>query len=524
MAHVGRRLMLLAFLVAAASAWADGKFRHMQVVDSDPTIPRQVGIIAFRDGVETLIVTSDASGVEGEEVAWIIPLPAQPTEMAPVRAGATDAMVGLLGPHFKTGDHGLGSPALVVGIYALLFSFWISVILLTHEGPGLKNRLRLPVYLGLGLSVIVPPICVPNFLTAGIRAEPTLTTLDQQIVGNYDVQVLAADKATDLNDWLNANGFQQFPDDELQVVQDYISEGWVFVVARLQADGRKALQPHPLKFTFPCKSPVFPMRLTASPGQVTNVHLVMIGTQAHILKGFDTIRRERFRVQSGEPMKWQAVEKDIVAHSDTFRITIAHSDIVPLVQQGDWICHLSGRLDAEAMKEDLRPVALDKASPAVRTLYSPLLAKTYATGMSLLVLAVTMPIAAGIGRSRRKAVLPAFVIVLLLTAATGLSALHARPLMPEVQMLPVLRGRMDTLVREAADYRGEVSHSEFEESLKQKLAFYGYSPAPAGPATYEFLRRDNGNTALRIEDRDGKVFQVPLAEALEEVRERTRSR
>ena len=64
--------------------------------------------------------------------------------------------------------------------------------------------------------------------------------LESRVVGNYDVQILAADNATALADsvkaldeWLTGNGFAGLTQAGRRIAADYIKNKWFFVAARL---------------------------------------------------------------------------------------------------------------------------------------------------------------------------------------------------------------------------------------------------------------------------------------------------
>ena len=67
-------------------ALADGGFWPAQAFPKMPEIPAQRAIIAFRDGVETLVVESTVAS-PSPMVGWTVPLPADPTRIAPVDPG-----------------------------------------------------------------------------------------------------------------------------------------------------------------------------------------------------------------------------------------------------------------------------------------------------------------------------------------------------------------------------------------------------------------------------------------------------
>ena len=79
-------LFIFAALCACGDARADGIMIPQVVVPDLPDMPSQRAIIKYRDGVETLIVESAFKGA-GKEMAWILPLPSKPTEIAKAGTG-----------------------------------------------------------------------------------------------------------------------------------------------------------------------------------------------------------------------------------------------------------------------------------------------------------------------------------------------------------------------------------------------------------------------------------------------------
>jgi hypothetical protein len=101
-------------------------------------------------------------------------------------------------------------------------------------------------------------------------------------VGIYDVQVVKADEATALIQWLNQNRFQ-FNDTDTQVFDEYLRRGWCFVVARIdpsreaddQAVGLEGLVA-PLIMRFQTEAPIYPLALTATSGHDTQALLYVL--------------------------------------------------------------------------------------------------------------------------------------------------------------------------------------------------------------------------------------------------------
>ena len=83
---IGSVVGVAAVLALPLITAADGVYVPPSAYPRMPEIPAQRAIIAHRNGVETLIVES-ALKSEADRAAWILPLPAEPTEIRPVDPG-----------------------------------------------------------------------------------------------------------------------------------------------------------------------------------------------------------------------------------------------------------------------------------------------------------------------------------------------------------------------------------------------------------------------------------------------------
>jgi len=111
------RLLVLALVACSAdSVIADGKFfRRLEVAD-EPGIQAQRAVVAFRDGIETLIVQSDVAGKDSS-YGWVLPLPAEPTSIEPCQANSLNALGSVVRPEVAEFPLGI-----------LVFSFFVALI------------------------------------------------------------------------------------------------------------------------------------------------------------------------------------------------------------------------------------------------------------------------------------------------------------------------------------------------------------------------------------------------------------
>jgi hypothetical protein len=220
--------------------------------------PVEQAILRLNGGLEDMLLTVQLDGT-AEEAAMIIPTPTQPT----VRAGT-----------------------------ARLFSR-----LDTLTQPVIERRntyvpvpLELLPFLALGRSGTASG--APNPLV-GSGAPPGATLLQRTQIGIYDVSILSATNAADLNNWLATNGYQ-LPDAIKSALDAYVHQGWYYVAVRLdpKASNReaRALQGNlaPLWVTFPTTELVYPMRLSQLAKQPLSVTFYTLADHRQQLAGFTT--------------------------------------------------------------------------------------------------------------------------------------------------------------------------------------------------------------------------------------------
>lgn len=79
-------------------------------------------------------------------------------------------------------------------------------------------------------------------------------------VGAFEVTVLTAEKASDVADWLDVNGYEQ-DDEALPILQEYLDEGHVFAAVKLVV-GAGVDEIHPIMLRFKSEEACVPLRLT----------------------------------------------------------------------------------------------------------------------------------------------------------------------------------------------------------------------------------------------------------------------
>ena len=277
-----RRNIAIAFLLLMTTSriMADGVMYVRETVPAK--IPYQRALIVFKDGTETLILQSKYEIPKADSkttLGWVVPVPAKP-EVASLPADmAYDLFFRLNWASQPDVTHVVpiiqlvvelgfgGSVLLALALYLLSFRASASPVLKTRR-KGLGQFSLCGFLIGLVLS----PCLLPSL--SGSRS---VEVIAEHNVGVYDVRVIRSESADELIERLNSNQYK-FGEADKAVFASYISRGWCFVVANIQPsreqneekivlDGLAA----PLVLRFPHDSPVYPMALTGTVNQDTEV-------------------------------------------------------------------------------------------------------------------------------------------------------------------------------------------------------------------------------------------------------------
>lgn len=286
--------IVFVILVAAPMAFCDGYVSGERMIKKPPSMPIQRAVISYKDGVERLIIEPVVRG-EGDSFGWIVPVPASPTKIKK----ASQDLFNYLSLTFKPKIH----PGRGFSVAIILFPLLLLWLLLGVVDYVTRSKLADLLFTIITALLILFVLLLPNVATysgdfiyvrAGVKVENT------QQVGNYEVSVLEAARAEDLNQWLVDNGFNPVPQEGLSIVSDYINAKWKFMAAKLRRDSQQDLIPHPLSITFPTLNPVYPMRLTKLNGSDLYVELYVIADQRAATDGFileyaNTLRKVDFK-------------------------------------------------------------------------------------------------------------------------------------------------------------------------------------------------------------------------------------
>ncbi len=357
-------VVLVVLLGSSESAFADGKFfRRLEVAD-EPGIRAQRAVIAFKDGVETLIVQSD---VEGEDTSygWLLPLPAEPSSVEPCLANSLNALAGAVRPKI------VDTPRSWLG-FSVILMLVVVVGCLDHvdrKSRGIAGVSWATIVLAIVVLLLVaylfaPSLAMSRGLAAGVEVIQTMRA------GVYDVAIVKGKTGDAVESWLTDNGFA-CPPSATGIIRDYASQGWCFLAAKVSPEAAGAVTHHPLKVAFPASEAVYPLRLTGSDGEPVQLDLFVIAER---------------RASAAAMQSWfcDSYSRDIAHHSfDEYACEVpplyAAREIpssrigIPAVSSLMWpgcvLTRLHGRLDAADMAQDLSLTWLDP-EPMQITLYS----------------------------------------------------------------------------------------------------------------------------------------------------------
>ncbi len=362
-------LLLPAFL--ASAALADGGYFPEPAFPSPPAIPAQRALIVHRNGIEDLVVESTLDA-EGQAFGWVLPLPAKPTRIEATSAGVLDTLDAATGPQVI---HDPAGGELRLWFWALaIFIAWTAIARVVLHRMGFTREAYgrvLMITMITFVSSILLCIGMPNLLAAKLGSAPGVDLADAsetRRIGNYEVSVLEAKGADALDEWLLSKGLAAAPAAGRDIVASYVTEGWVFVVARLARDHGGLSAPHPLRATFPAKEPIYPMRLTAIAGGTTALRLHVVAGAPASAPGLEV----RFRDRLSEP----AVGSPGDLLSDTLwsrgadtRRLFAHPLFIPMIWGECSLTRLEGSLGPAAMARDIL-FRTAPAEPFVAVVYS----------------------------------------------------------------------------------------------------------------------------------------------------------
>lgn len=355
----------LIFVSCTCELFADGKFYPDRAYKAAPAIPSQRAILAYRDGIEKLTIESSLEG-EGKQFGWIIPLPSVPTEFEKASPGLIKTLSLVVQPKIT---HDIRQSLSKWRLLAVVFT--AAYVLLMLVAP--RRRIDPVVLIVLAVPAayfMMPALQRPGLKDTGVAtfgADVTVHSLQE--IGNYELAVLEASTPEALGRWLADNGFVSLDEKDGEIVADYTNEGWCFVAAKLTRDGDGFSRPHPLSMTFPCKEPVYPMRLTPTAGNDVYVELFVVAEKRARADHLKLEVADRFVPHKA----WIDREENeyfvngLVGRS--FRQRVLHSSVMEEMWDGCMLSKLCGTLKPGQMEKDI-DVKLVKAGPHIQHYYS----------------------------------------------------------------------------------------------------------------------------------------------------------
>lgn len=212
----------------ADPAWACGCGAMIPGSGGTMSVSREQAVVRF-DGTTENVVMQFSTKSDVTDAAWVMPVPAQATA--------------------KLGDKGLFGDLDVAEepVPEVHHYFW------PHLGSSSGNYASAG-----GAMAAAPPSAVQ--------------VLSDQRIGEFEVANLASTDPAALGTWLNQHGFA-LKDSTAARLASYTSQGWKFVAVRLATGGKADLNGvlDPISLSFPAKSAVYPMRLSAGATTPQNV-------------------------------------------------------------------------------------------------------------------------------------------------------------------------------------------------------------------------------------------------------------
>ena len=342
---MGKRVLLigLLFLLSASSALGDGCYIPERAVRKIPEIPAQRTIIAWKDGVETLIIASTLDS-ESQSLGWIIPVPAVPDTIEKETPGTLRTMNFCLQPKIIHDLHGQLIASIVFAIVGILLI-----------GTFLFNKTNFPAVITVVIiAAILWSLMLPaNISESAYASKAANVQVEKSVkVGSYDVRVLTAEKPGDLNAWLDESGFAALPEAADEIVVDYISNGWVFTAIKLSRAESGVNTPHPIRMSFASERAVYPLKLTSIAGGVTDFEIFVIGDETASSNRLVEEFCDRFENLS---LKRESDDKEgnVLYRGDDTGCQIGHQSLCRLMWDGCVIAKYAGTVAAANMNEDI---------------------------------------------------------------------------------------------------------------------------------------------------------------------------
>jgi hypothetical protein len=354
-------ITLLGTWTFASFAQASSRYFAKYVVLSDPQSHFQRGVVAWRDGVETLIVQSSVDG-GGDELGWVLPLPAPPTAIAHCPTGSLNHLAGQLRPDIDLPDHKKREEIWIMLTFSLLM-LAASVMNLARRSFAEQVMIRILLLFG---GAFLLAVLFPSYRASSLAPAVELDILTESSAGIYDITILQGASGAVVEDWLTSNGFRASPE-VLPVLNYYAQKKWCFAAAKVRRDSAGQAQHHPLRFVFPSDAPVYPLRLSGAGQASLTLDLFVIGSAKASIPGMaawhsDSCDQRRYFGRVGS-LAYVTVPP--VFAGRTFETTLGQAGVADLMWPGCVITRLHDQLDSRELADDLtiqwKPAAPERA-------------------------------------------------------------------------------------------------------------------------------------------------------------------
>ena len=522
-------LALLTLLYVCAAV-ADGMKFPPRYVKDLPKIPKQRALIVFRDATERLTIESTFEG-QGDEFGWIMPVPATPTAVEEGSAGFMRTLSSVLQPEI------IPIHSLALAFLGAAVSVWAVLVLMLRPRSRAKACL---LFLAPGAILVVSVFCValdrarfsPGFTLGAGGADRVEVELAAQ-VGGYDVHALKAEDVGALNAWLDENGFVTLPEEGVAIVEEYIREGWRFVVAKLRADDEGPRRTFPLTIVFPAQRPIYPMRLTALAKSDVYLELLVIADERAGSELLDLEVADRFiesEARGGVFAGWMPHRAMVSATRHSYVHRIGHPRAFEQMWERCMVTKLIGTLRPGQMARDI-PVTLE-AAPAYQATYWTYEAArnrawswagaVWSGGFALGLMVLYGRIRASGGRwfAVRFILVPVWFAGALVGGSRYLPT-DTTSTTPQYRtywnMHGALQGYVEEVLCKANDspfFTGGPLAPWLREKLSEAVASYGNTPPfREGDGPFEFaLVEERGDVILRFFTEDGSPYDINVSE------------
>jgi hypothetical protein len=337
-------LMLVSFILPGLS-FADGCYIPVQAIKKIPEIPSQRALLVWKDGKETLIISS-ALDSKSQELGWIIPLPSVPEQMEKTSSGALKTLNFCIQPKI-THDLGEESKTLTIFVVIIMLTIFTSIF-----KPGrVMELLAIFVVLFIFAGMLLPHLAISRVKMAN---KSNMVIVEKAArVGAYDISVLRAQKADDLNKWLVSNNFAELPAAGIPIVDDYIKNKWVFVTIKLTRHEAGLNAPHPIKLLFDSAKAVYPMQLTSLAGGKPAFELFILGNKRAFSELLKTEYCSKFNKNLIEKMRDKEYESKYLYKSIEDNQDIGVKAVCDLMWNECVLTKLSGTIDSKKMNHDI---------------------------------------------------------------------------------------------------------------------------------------------------------------------------